>query len=102
VIAILFLLDAKTKLNAEQLHQLQDAFNRQKEDIGTHLCTDGSSTNPFLEALKKAAAEAARKNAKTSRKQNLIPKPKGQAGKNFTIQDEMGLLYRKNCYLELS
>jgi hypothetical protein len=29
---------AKTKLNAaEQLHQLQDAFNRQKEEIGTRL-----------------------------------------------------------------
>ncbi|KAJ7340616.1 hypothetical protein DFH08DRAFT_938526 [Mycena albidolilacea] len=78
---------AKTKLNAaEQLHQLQDAFNRQKEEI---------------EALKKAAAEAARKNAKTSRKQNLIPKPNGQAGKNFTIQDEMGLRHDAERYNRL-
>ncbi|KAJ7801152.1 hypothetical protein B0H14DRAFT_2615573 [Mycena olivaceomarginata] len=76
-----------SKLNAaEQLHQLQDAFNRQKEEI---------------EALKKAAAEAARKNAKTSRKQNLIPKPKGQAGKNFTIQDEMGLRHNAERYNRL-
>ncbi|KAJ7786983.1 hypothetical protein B0H14DRAFT_3582301 [Mycena olivaceomarginata] len=78
---------AKTKLNAaEQLHQLQDAFNRQKEEI---------------EALKKAAAEAARKNTKTSCKQNLIPKPKGQAGKNFTIQDEMRLRHNAEQYNRL-
>ncbi|KAJ7833826.1 hypothetical protein B0H14DRAFT_3710134 [Mycena olivaceomarginata] len=96
---------AKTKLNAaEQLHQLQDAFNRQKEEdwyASGPSCTDWSSTNPFLEALKKAAAEAARKNAKTSRKQNLIPKPKGQAGKNFTIQDEMGLRHDAERYNRL-